>query len=136
MPICVPEWRVLARQGQVATAAVPQYNSDMRRLFLFPRYQRDAARLLDAKEQDEMEGHIADDPERHPRIPGGSGMRKARWARPGRGKRGGVRVIYYFAPPDSVYFIAVYAKNEKENLSDAEKQALAKILRPIKQQEH
>jgi len=40
---------------QVATAAVPQYNSDMRRLFLFPRYQRDAARLLDAKEQDEME---------------------------------------------------------------------------------
>jgi hypothetical protein len=45
------------------------------------------------------------------------------------GKRGG-RV------PDAVYFIAVYAKNEKENLSDAEKQALAKILQPIKQQEH
>jgi len=134
MPICAPEWRAVARQ--VATAAVPQYNSDMRRLFLFPRYQRDAARLLDAKEQDEMEGHIADAPERHPRIPGGSGMRKARWARPGRGKRGGVRVIYYFAAPDSVYFIAVYAKNEKENLSDAEKQALAKILQPIKQQEH
>ena len=100
----------------------------MRRLFLFPRYQRDAARLLDAKEQDEME--------RHPRIPGGGGMRKARWGRPGRGKRGGVRVIYCFAAPDSVCFIAVYAKNEKENLSDAEKQALAKILRPVKQQEH
>jgi hypothetical protein len=45
------------------------------------------------------------------------------------GKRGG-------HVPDAVYFIAVYAKNEKENLSDAEKQALAKILRPIKQQEH
>jgi hypothetical protein len=108
----------------------------MRRLFLFPRHQRDAAKLLDANEQDEMERHIADDPERHPLIPGGSGMRKARWARPGGGKRGGVRVIYYFAAPDAVYFIAVYAKNQKENLSDAEKQALAKILRPIKQQEH
>ena len=48
----------------------------------------------------------------------------------------GVRVICYFAAPDSVYFIAVYAKNEKENLGDAEKQALAKILQPIKQQEH
>jgi len=47
-----------------------------------------------------------------------------------------VRVIYYFAAPDAVYFIAVYAKNRKENLSDAEKQALAKILRPIKKQEH
>jgi hypothetical protein len=47
-----------------------------------------------------------------------------------------VRVIYYFAAPDAVYLIAVYAKNEKENLSDAEKQTLAKILRPVKQQEH
>ena len=62
-----------------------------------PTIQRDAARLLDAKGQDEMERHIADDPESHPRIPGGSGMRKARWAGFGRGKRGGVRVIYYFA---------------------------------------
>ena len=108
----------------------------MRHLFLLPRYQRDAARLLDEREQDEMERHIADAPERHPLISGGSGMRKARWARPGRGKSGGVRVIYFFAAPNAVYFIAVYAKNEKENLSDAEKQALAKILRPIKQQEH
>jgi hypothetical protein len=108
----------------------------MRRLFLFPRYQRDAAKYLDAGDQDEMECHIADDPERYPLIPGGSGMRKARWARAGSGKGSGVRVIYYFAVPDAVYFIAIYAKNEKENLSDAEKQALKKVLRPIKQQEH
>jgi hypothetical protein len=121
---------------RVATAAMPQYNSDMRRLFLLPRYQREAARLLDARDQDEMERHIAEDPERHPRIPGGGGMRKARWARRGRGKRGGVRVIYYFASPEAVYFISVYAKNEKENLSDAEKQTLSKILQPIKQQQH
>ena len=121
---------------RVATAALPQYNPDMRRLFLLPRYQREAARLLDAKVQDEMERHIADDPERHPRIAGGGGMRKARWARSGTGKRGGVRVIYYFAAPEAVYFISVYAKNEKENLSGAEKQALSKILQPIKQQEH
>ena len=78
----------------------------MRRLFRLPRYRRDAAR------------------------------RKARWAGSGRGKSGGVRVIYYFAAPDAVYFIAVYARNEKENLSDCEKKALAKILRPLKQQEH
>ena len=73
-----------------------------------------------------MERQIADAPERHPLIPGSSGMRKARWARPGRGKSGGVRVIYYFAAPDAVYFIAVYAKNEKENISDAEKKPLRK----------
>ena len=63
-------------------------------------------------------------------------MRKARWAASVRGKSGGVRVIYYFAAPDAVYFIAVYAKNEKENLSDSEKKALAKILRPFKQRKH
>ncbi len=120
----------------VATAALPQYNSGVRRLILLPRYQREVAKLLDPEEQDAMECHIADDPERHPRIPGGSGMRKARWARPGGGKRGGVRVIYYFAVPDAIYFMSVFAKNEKENLSDAEKQALAKILGPFKQQEH
>lgn len=115
---------------------MPQYNLNMRRLFLLPRYQREAAKLLNAGDQDEMERHIADDPERHPRIPGGGGMRKARWARSGGGKRGGLRVIYYFAAPESVYFISVYAKNEKENLSDAEKQTLSKILQPIKRQEH
>jgi hypothetical protein len=76
---------------QVATAALPQYNRNVRRLFLFPRYQRDAAKLLSPGEQDEMERHIADDPERHPRIPGGSGMRKARWSRRGSGKRGRLR---------------------------------------------
>jgi hypothetical protein len=54
----------------------------------------------------------------------------------GTWEKRGVRVIYYFAPPDAVYLIAVYAKNEKENLSDAEKKALAKIIRPIKRQEH
>jgi hypothetical protein len=53
----------LVAARQVATAAVPQYTSDMRRLFLLPRYQRDAARFLNEREQDEMERHIADDPE-------------------------------------------------------------------------
>jgi len=115
---------------------MPQYNIDMRRLFLLPRYRRDAARLLEAKEQDEMERHVADDPTRHPLIPGAGGMRKARWAASGRGKSGGVRVIYYFSPPGAVYFVAIYAKNEKENLSDSEKKALAKILGPFKKQRH
>ena len=63
---------------RVATAALPQYNSDMRRLFLLSRYQRDAAKLLDEREQDEMERHIADDPERHPLISGGGGRRGGR----------------------------------------------------------
>jgi len=130
------EDKAASQPGPDAPAAMPQYNSYMRRLFLLPRYRRDAARLLDAKEQDEMERHIADDPTRHPLIPGACGMRKARWAGSGRGKSGGVRVIYYFAAPNAVYFIAVYAKNEKENLSASERKALTKILQPFKRQNH
>jgi hypothetical protein len=50
----------------------------------------------------------------------------------GAAQRGGVRLIYYFAPPDAD-FVAVDAKNEKENLSDSEKKVLAKILRPFQE---
>ena len=83
-----------------------------------------------------MEAFIAADPERHPVIPGTGGVRKARWGREGRGKSGGVRVIYYFAPaPDAVYFLAIYAKNEQENLSDADKKVIRKIVEAIKAKE-
>jgi hypothetical protein len=104
----------------------------MRRLILTSMYSRRAAKLLEAEEQDEMEQHIAADPERHPVIPGTGGVRKARWARPGKGKSGGVRVIYYFAvPPDAVYFLDLYAKNEKEDLSDADKKDHRKTVEAL-----
>jgi hypothetical protein len=106
-----------------------------RRLFLDPSYSRRAAKLL-GEEQDAMEASIGADPERHPVVAGTGGVRKARWRRPGGGKRGGVRVIYYFAPvPDSVYFLAIYAKSEQENLSDADKKVIRKIVEDIKARE-
>jgi hypothetical protein len=43
-----------------------------------------------------MEFYIACTPGDHPVIPGAGGFRKARWARPGKGKSGGFRVIYFF----------------------------------------
>jgi hypothetical protein len=73
------------------------------------------------------------DPEAHPIIPGTKGVRKARWARPGMGKRGGVRLIYYYwVGPGAVFLIAIYAKNEKENLSDAEKTAVRRFVEDLK----
>ncbi|MGA2269404.1 MAG: type II toxin-antitoxin system RelE/ParE family toxin [Bryobacteraceae bacterium] len=91
------------------------------------------SKLLTGREQAAMEQSIAADPERHPTIPGTGGFRKARWGRHGSGKRGGVRLIYYFAVlPDSVYLADIYAKNERENLSDAQKNSLKKIVDQIK----
>lgn len=82
-----------------------------------------------------MEEEIAADPDRHPVIAGTGGFRKARWARSGGGKRGGVRVIYYFlVRPDLIFLAEMYSKNEKETLSHVEKNELKKIAAEIKRE--
>jgi hypothetical protein len=84
--------------------------------------------LLGADELAALEFALATNPTAHPVIPGLRGVRKARWSRPGTGKRGGVRVIYYYVVrAEVVGLIAVYAKNEKENLNDADKKVIRKI---------
>ncbi len=51
-------------------------------------------------------------------IPGGGGIRKIRWGRAERGKRGGVRVIYYWhVSGERIYMLAAYAKNAQDNLT-------------------
>ena len=56
-------------------------------------------------------------------------MRKLRWARDGRGKSGGVRVIYYFhSETMPLYLLTMFAKNERANLSKAERNALAGLV--------
>lgn len=63
-------------------------------------------------------------------IPGGAGLRKIRWAGSGRGKRGGVRVIYYFrSETDRVFLLFGYRKNECENLTKAEIESLAVLIK-------
>ena len=61
-------------------------------------------------------------------IRGTGGVRKLRIALPGRGKRGGARVIYYYhAGSDRVFLIRVYAKNRKEDLAEAERQQMRRL---------
>ncbi len=80
-----------------------------------------------------MEDAIAADPEAHPVVAGTNGVRKARWSRPGMGKRGGVRLIYYFWMESSaVVLITIYAKNEKENLTDADKKEIRRAIKSLR----
>jgi len=82
-----------------------------------------------------MEEEIAVEPGRHPVMPGTGGFRKARWGRSGRGKRGGVRVIYYFlVRPDLIFLADLYPKNEKENLTHAERNELKRIAAEIQRE--
>ncbi len=66
-------------------------------------------------------------------IPGSGGLRKVRIGRDGGGKRGGARVVYYFYNEDfPIFLLALYAKNEKGDLTAAEKREFAMFAKEIK----
>ena len=72
---------------------------------------------------------IALGPTAWPVIRGTGGARKARAARGGRGKSGGVRIIYFVVSRRGViYLIDIYAKSEKEDLTDAERREIRKLV--------
>ena len=69
-------------------------------------------------------------PEQGPVIPGSGGLRKVRWAGTGRGKRGGLRVIYYWHPVDETFFLLfAYPKNAQEDLTPAQRKLLRKLVK-------
>jgi hypothetical protein len=75
---------------------------------------------------------IALAPEAWPVVPGTGGARKARIARGGKGKRGGARVIYFaWVARDTLYLLDVYAKNVKDDLTDADKKDLRRLIAAI-----
>jgi hypothetical protein len=98
-----------------------------------PEYIRRAEKLLPAAERMAVVEHLAADPKAGDLIQGTGGIRKLRWARGGRGKSGGVRVIYYFhSEAAPLYLLTVFGKNEKANLSRAERNELAGVVRVLK----
>jgi RelE toxin of RelE / RelB toxin-antitoxin system len=87
-----------------------------------------AAQVWNDDERLEFIGFIAGNPEAGEVIPGSGGVRKVRWSRPGTGKRGGVRVIYYFHNESMpLFLLTVYPKSRKDNVSAAELTAMKRI---------
>ena len=63
-------------------------------------------------------------------IPGAGGLRKVRWTAEGRGKRGGIRVIYYFKNDrGQIYFLVAYQKNQQEDLTSDQKSKLVQLVK-------
>ena len=89
-----------------------------------------------------MQLAIAADPAAHPVIPGTGGVRKARWTRRGKGKSGGVRVIYYYwraaeeiamqVSDPEVYLLSIYAKKDQSNMTAADRKAAKKFVEGLK----
>lgn len=90
---------------------------------------------MSAAEKDELFDFIARDPEAGDVIPGTGGVRKLRYVIQGKGKRGGVRVIYYYYNDrNPVLLFTVFGKNEKSALTEKEKNTLYRIVQEIKKE--
>jgi RelE toxin of RelE / RelB toxin-antitoxin system len=94
-----------------------------------PSYLADAERLFSSDERKAIVDRLAADPTCGVVIPGSGGIRKVRFGFGARGKSGGARIIYLFSGLNlPVFVLAVFAKNEKANLSAADRNALGKMI--------
>ena len=93
-----------------------------------PVFTEDLLTLLSDEEYTEFQQHLAENPLAGEVIQQTGGLRKVRWAAGGKGKRGGVRIIYYHLTVDfQIRLLLIYKKGIKDNLTEKEK----KILRQI-----
>lgn len=84
--------------------------------------------LLSDDELGELQGFLMENPQTGDVVPGSGGVRKLRWAVRGRGKRGGLRVIYFVKTTQGViYMLTVYPKNVTDNIP-------AHVLRQIRKE--
>lgn len=94
-------------------------------------FTRRITALLNDSEYAALQGVLSVNPEAGDLIPGTGGLRKIRWqeSQRGKGKRGGVRVIYYTYRTESViYMLIAYSKGEKDDLSASEKRVLRRFV--------
>jgi len=92
-------------------------------------YSRIVAEYLSDEEYGELQAHLMDRPDAGDIIKGTGGIRKIRWSAHGKGKRGGVRVIYYWRTGyGHIYLLNIYGKNEVSDLTAKEKEQLKKLV--------
>ncbi len=93
-----------------------------------PIFVRCAAELFSDEDMAELQNTLLENPAAGDLIPGGRGLRKLRVPLPGRGKRGGARVIYYWGSKEQCYLIYAYAKNVSANLTLDQLRRLAELM--------
>ena len=72
---------------------------------------------LDEDEYSQFQQFLMQNPEAGELVPGSGGVRKVRWARPGMGKRGGLRIIYFVRyQPNEFWMLTLYAKAKREDV--------------------
>lgn len=84
---------------------------------------------LDDEQYREFQTHLAKNPTIGNIVQGTGGLRKVRWVLENKGKRGGIRIIYYWQKSEEqIYLMTIYAKNEMEDLSAKDKKILKQMI--------
>jgi hypothetical protein len=87
-----------------------------------PEFLTAIRRIMDDDERGLLVDYLARNPLAGDLIPGTGGVRKLRWGLEGRGKRGGARVVYYYhSDITPIFALTAYAKNERADLSQADR---------------
>lgn len=119
-------WRYRSRRRSEPTAelktaldrstALP-YTMPMFEFIEAPAFTRVLDRYLDDDEYRELQAYLNAHPTSGKVVPGSGGVRKLRWAAEGRGKRGGLRVIYYLRlAAGHIWMLTIYGKNVREDI--------------------
>lgn len=96
-------------------------------------FTKQISKLANDDELYNLQIELFNNPEKGAVIKGTGGARKARMAAGSKGKSGGNRVIYYWQDEDDViWMLKAYAKKDKGNISDSEKNDLHEIISDIK----
>lgn len=94
-----------------------------------PIFTKQLISTLSAENYRLFQSELLERPEIGKVIPDSGGLRKLRWSAEGRGKRGGIRVIYYwFTSRGTILLLFMYPKNVQENLTPDQLKQLKKII--------
>lgn len=92
-------------------------------------FTKEIRRLVPDESYRKLQAVLMLRPEAGSVIRGGGGLRKIRWSLPGSGKRGSLRVIYYWNPPDAIFMLFPYRKTEQEDLTPDQLKLLRKLVK-------
>jgi hypothetical protein len=110
---------------------------DVKREFIYvANFEKKWRRLhLDDSVLRLLENYIMENPDAAVIMQGTGGLRKLRWAFPGSGKSGGMRILYVdFVYYDKIFVVDVFTKTEKDNLTDAEKNAVKQSIQLLEKE--
>ena len=92
-------------------------------------FTREIQRLLPDESYRMLQSVLMLRPDAGSVIRGSGGLRKIRWNLPGSGKRGALRVIYFWSPPDTIFMLFPYRKADQEDLTSEQLKLLRRMVK-------